>query len=413
MRKKRLLILVGTVCLSLMLLVPFGAACAKPAPAPAPAPAPTPQKTITIGASMPLSGFAAPWGIHIQRTLEIIVDDYNKAGGLNLKGERYLVKYVSYDDKYDATEGAIIANRLIYEDKVDVFTVYSGGAATAATEVSHKAGRFQYGTSFAEGEPSPSYPLAFVRNLRYPEAVLSGLPWMAENHPEIKRLAKIGPNSPTGKMSDKMTKICCPKLGVEVVAAELVEAGTTDFTPVLLKMLAQKPDVIDGTSMPGPSMANIVKQARELGYTGMFQHWSGPNLIAALEVAGAEAMEGFIAGQEYGEPLTPEQQEFAEKYVERFGPPFVPFAIGSGYTAWQVLFQAIEQAGTVESQALANAMATGEFDTLSGKARFGGEEFYGIGNQCLWPLWIAIVEGGQVKYLDKIDTGLYYEWGRE
>ena len=39
------------------------------------------EKLIKIGASLPLSGFAAPWGLQSLRSLEMLVERANNAGG--------------------------------------------------------------------------------------------------------------------------------------------------------------------------------------------------------------------------------------------------------------------------------------------------------------------------------------------
>ena len=282
--------------------------------------APAQTRTMTIGMSSPFSGFAATWGIYAFRSLELLVDEYNERGGLNFKKEKVRIRLISYDDKYDATEGQIVARRLISNDKVDVFTVFSGGAATAAREISRAAGRFQLGTSWARNEPSPDYPLVFARNIRYPENVPAGTAWLSRKYPLIKKLAKVGPNSPFGKMSSEMVKYAGPKAGMEVVADGLFETGVVDFTPLLLKIIALRPGVIDVTACPPDSSALIVKQARELGYQGMVVHWSGANFEVCFGIVGAATMEGVISGIEYGEPYTGRQQAFKERYLKNYAP---------------------------------------------------------------------------------------------
>jgi len=399
MKRKKLLSVagVGTLILALIVLPLLG--FAKPAPAQ--------TKSMILGMSSPFSGFAATWGIYCFRSLELLAAEYNERGGLNIKGEKYLIKLISYDDKYDATEGQIIARRLINVDKVDIFTVFSGGAATAAREVSRAAGRFQLGTSWAGNEPNPDFPLVFARNIRYPENVNAGTSWFAKKNPEIKKLAKIGPNSPFGKMSAEMVKYAGPKAGIEVVASELFEPGVVDFMPLLLKRLELKPGVIDVTACPPDSSALIVKQAKELGYNGKFVHWSGANFEVAFGIVGAAVMEGVISGIEYGEPYTPRQQAFKERYLKKYGSPWVS-GIFQHLPAHEILLQAIEKAQTWESQALANTMRGGEFDTHQGKARFGGKEFYGINNQPLYPMYIATAKGGKSVHVDAVQTGDNY-----
>ena len=71
------------------------AGCAKPTP--------PVERIFKIGGSLPLSGFAAGWGIPLSYGVEMFADETNKAGGINIKGEKYIINTVIYDDKFDAS----------------------------------------------------------------------------------------------------------------------------------------------------------------------------------------------------------------------------------------------------------------------------------------------------------------------
>ena len=62
----------------------------------------------------------------------------------------------------------------------------------------------------------------------------------------------------------------------KVVADEFYTRGTPDLTPVILRVLAKKPDMIDlGISSPGDT-GIFLKQLGEAGYTGLHeQFWHG------------------------------------------------------------------------------------------------------------------------------------------
>jgi branched-chain amino acid transport system substrate-binding protein len=362
---------------------------------------------IKIGVSIALTGFAAAWGTPAYRALEILVDQINGDGGLIINKKKYLIKLVTYDDKFDAREGAIIARRLLFDDKVDVFISYAGPSSTAATSISSEAGKFQYGTSYAETEPSPKAPMNFAMYIRYPECVPAGLRWLAKKNPEIKKLAIITPNNPDGFFTKKITNLVAPEVGIEIVAQEMFEPGTVDFSSTLMKVLKLKPDVLDLTNCPSDPSALITKQAKDLGYTGKLVHWTGPGLSVCVDIVGKAVMEGFIGGMEYGEPYSEEmKKKVIEPYVKKYGPPFSTWALPS-YTGWQVLFQGIEQAQSWDSKVLTNALRKGKFKTISGPANYGGKSWYGVDNQLLYQLWIATVKEGKVMQLDTAETGIY------
>ena len=57
-------------------------------------------------------------GIEAEKSFDVLVDEFNRAGGLTVKGEKYKVEMVIYDDKYRADTGRAAVERLLYEDKV-------------------------------------------------------------------------------------------------------------------------------------------------------------------------------------------------------------------------------------------------------------------------------------------------------
>jgi branched-chain amino acid transport system substrate-binding protein len=72
-------------------------------------------------------------GIQIKKWLELLAERTNKAGGLVVKGERYNIEIISYDDEYSADTGRAAAERLIYQDKVKHIICQWGSAPIVAT----------------------------------------------------------------------------------------------------------------------------------------------------------------------------------------------------------------------------------------------------------------------------------------
>jgi branched-chain amino acid transport system substrate-binding protein len=62
-------------------------------------------ETLKIGVIAPLSGPGAPWGIAIQRGVEIAAQEINAAGGIKAGGKTYEVKVIPVDDMYSGKGG--------------------------------------------------------------------------------------------------------------------------------------------------------------------------------------------------------------------------------------------------------------------------------------------------------------------
>ena len=65
-----------------------------------------------------------------------------------------------------------------------------------------------------------------------------------------------------------MLKAEVAKTGAQFVAEEYYERSAKDFGPALLRIIAQKRDLIETGGSPTGSIALIAKQARELGFQG-------------------------------------------------------------------------------------------------------------------------------------------------
>ncbi len=197
--KNKILFLFMVVVLVTSLVI---AGCAAPEPTPAPTPTPTPapaptpaaERVIKIGISAPLSGFAAAWGIPIVQITEVIADDVAKMGGIDIKGEKYTIEIIAYDDKYEASEGAIIAQRLAYEDEVDAYFGGGGPGAWSGVPVMLEAGILNFNTCWDFEWTAPEYPLNFAYAPRYAEPAVVTWPWIVENYPNVKTVSTLGPN---------------------------------------------------------------------------------------------------------------------------------------------------------------------------------------------------------------------------
>jgi len=401
MKRKGLVVFLSLV-LALSLIV---AGCAKPAPE---APE-TVIKTgvIKIGVSVPLSGWGAGWGITVLRPLEMLADKVDEAGGIDIQGVKYTIQISAYDNKYSATEGLIIAHRLISQDEVLIIATAQGPPSMAARDLMREAGVIRWGVDYVKEEPSPEYPLAFSHSIRYPETIAPGYAWFVNEYPELKTTARVVGNMNWAQWSQDATREHAIKHGLTVVAEEIYETGTQDFTAILLKVLATEPDFIDVDGCPPNEAGLIIKQARTLGYTGPFVGFSGINLPVIMDIAGAEYAEGVISGLEMVEPYPPLVQEVVDRHQAKYGERMEPIAI-QYYAGHETLLQAIEQAQSLDTAVIAETLRTGEFDTIIGKAWFGGKEYYGIDNHIQTRNPIArVTAGGNYEQLIWLEPATY------
>src|SRR2546430_441506 len=275
-----------------MLLIAAVLMVASPGPAGA-------ADVIKFGVSTPLSGPAAPWGIPHKNATELIFDEINAQGGLDIGGKKYKLEVVAYDHKYVIAEGVATVNRLISKDGVKYISILGGAVAKANEEAVNESGSLGLTLAYADGLVSPKNPLTFQCFPAPPETTTFWR-WIKEHQPQIKRVASIAPNDDTGWWSVKVETNFIQKLGYAVVAKEFFERGVTEFNPILLRLMAQKPDAISVMASPAGSVGLIVKQARELGFKGRFVALHQIDSSGVARIAGKENTEG-MWGHGYGQ----------------------------------------------------------------------------------------------------------------
>src|SRR5713101_4161995 len=174
---------------------------------------------IKFGISTPLSGPAAPWGIPHKGATELIFDEINSQGGLEVGGKKYKLEVVAYDHKYVIAEGVATVNRLISKDEVKYLSILGGAVAKANEEAVNESGVLAMPLAYAEGLVSPKNPLTF-HSFPAPPETTTFWKWVKEHHPDIKRIATISPNDDTGWCFFLNDTPYTEKLGYETVAKE-------------------------------------------------------------------------------------------------------------------------------------------------------------------------------------------------
>jgi branched-chain amino acid transport system substrate-binding protein len=357
------------------------------------------EKTLTIGLLGPLSGGAASYGVELMRGAEMKADEINKAGGLKVGGDVYKIKLVAYDHKAQAAETATATNKLVFQDKVKYIIGNAVGATCNAAQTITEPNKVMFAfVCWGTNNLAPEKPYSFRSILSQWELAEPFYRWVKENHSKIKRVAAISPNDTSGKDTNTAVVKALTALGYEVVADEYYERGTKDFYPVITKILAQKPDMLDVAAAPPGEAGLILKQAMELGFKGAKGWTAGINPFTIISVAGREASEGIWSPANInvkGEHVSAAVRKFGDAYEKRYGEVPGVIAVGN-YAAFDVFTQAMQKAGSVETDKVLAILTTERFETVWGPLALGGKETYGIDRQFLYPLVISEVRGGKV-----------------
>lgn len=304
--------------------------------------------TVKVGVITPLTGAGAPWGMATREAGEILAERINEAGGLDVGGEKHQVEIVAYDDQYKAAEAVAAYNRLVNEDGVK-FVVISTSSSTMALkqrlEDDRIVGMTTANTTAAIDEDTKFLFRLFSTTREFMPAYAK---WIAENFPE-RKIVSLNPNDETGWDQVHVTSPAYKESGFEVLAEENYERAAKDFAPLLTRIMALNPEIIDlGTSSPATA-GLIVRQARELGFQGRFIQTGGAGWKDVVEAAGKEGGEGLV-NMLYADPENAQYQALAAAYRAEIGQDPNEIIV-SYYDAFNVLFQAISKTGTIDDAA--------------------------------------------------------------
>ena len=108
-------------------------------------------------------------------------------------------------------------------------------------------------------------------------------------------------------------------MGIEVVARESYDAGDTDYSAQITKMMSANPDCIL-ISVIGETGGPLVRQLRQNGYTGIILNKES-FMDSQIEIAGAEASNYIAFANPYVTYVRrrlrhPYMKEFLQRYLD-------------------------------------------------------------------------------------------------
>ncbi|MFA5663208.1 ABC transporter substrate-binding protein [Castellaniella sp.] len=355
------------------------------------------QETLKLGVMVTLSGPGAAWGLAMKNGAELAADAVNADGGLEVDGKKYKVELVAYDDKYQANEAVTVTNRLVHEDKVNFIIGPLGSApAVAVLPITEKNNVMTVMMAFTPKALGPDKPHAFRVCITTTEISQPQIDWVVQTK-GLKKVGGLFPNDESGQIIAEDLKAAYGQAGADLVAVELFERDRVDFVPLLTRMFAKG---IDGIELDGnsPSTAGlIVKQARELGFTGTIVRTGGPATADIVNVAGKDATEGMLVHT----PLNPgleSTKAYMDKYQAKYQSAMNGFS-PSFYDGTNMLFEAMKRAGTVtDTDKISREMENlTNFEGALGTLNWTGQEDYGINRQLAVPFYVAeVVDGTEV-----------------
>jgi branched-chain amino acid transport system substrate-binding protein len=319
-------------------------------------PAAAQESTIKIGLIDPLTGGASFYGQSLQRGAQLALDEANAKGGV--LGKK--LELIAEDDRCVPADGTSAAIKLITRDNVAaILGTFCSSVSLAVGDVVRRYGVPQIITSAVADaitdKNEPGKVWVFRANSRSSDQAVSIVHYLVDLK-KAKTLAVLEENTDYGVSCGNEIRKEAARLNAKVVASERYNQGETNFYSVITKLRGLAPD---GVSVCGlvTEGAQILRQAKDLGFKTVFMGSTAFNSDKLLELAGPAA-DGMVANATFeATSKRAVAREFTEKYRAKFG-DFPQYTAAQGYDAAIVLIDAIKRAGGVEREKIRQALAT-------------------------------------------------------
>lgn len=354
---------------------------------------------ILLGAVVPLTGAFAGGGAQVERGYRYAVEAINEAGGVFVEeyGVSLPLELDLHDDGSDPNQTVALLEDVAERGAV----VYLGGFASpghaAGSAIGERNGiPYMAVATSTQGFHELGYRYFFSPFPKSPDMAFHTFDMLNHYLDEDERPLRVGIFQELTDWGEELGPLWVSEgeaAGYEIVTFETYAPGTTDFTDIILR--AQAADVQALLSLPTPPDGfAIYQQMGELGWKPPF------NLVVrAADVPTwmdlGEAGDGVVLSAPWhpaqGFPGT---EEVNQRHIDEEGRPADP-VVGSAYAVVEIVADAIERAGTLDHEAVRDAIAATDLMTIIGPVTFREDGTAPVGNpfmqrvegtiQLIWP----------------------------
>lgn len=333
------------------------------------------KQEIVIGCTLPLTGAFSAFGRYFVDVYRFWEEEMNTKGGL--LGAK--VRLTIYDDKSDASTSVALYHKLITVDKVDL--IVGGFPTPVVLPVMPVAEKYKM--LFVQGGAN-AVGLITKGNYKYTVTTLTSdtvwsdplWEWLgtlpAERRPKKGAFVQqvnpflqgvVGAAAPKGKA-----------LGIEAMFVETYSSDTQDFTAMLQKFKAAGADLVFAANNY-PAGLTFLRTIAEIQYQPKLIYMAvGPTVPAWIKDLGPRTDYVFTSTPYWHTLKVGGNERFVKAIEAKFGYT-PPRESGMGYTALQVLQQAVQATKSLNQDLLRQYIGSHEFETVSGTMKFDPQGF--------------------------------------
>ena len=318
---------------------------------------------INLGVLLPITGAQATFGFDMERAIILAAEEINAAGGV--LGREFNVLPVA-DDGCDPMMAALAATVITSSEAHFVVGGYCSGATISALQEF-----YDNDLIMVIGASNSTAITALGLNLHF----MLNSPGTHQIDKLVDVIHAVGASDVavihqgdafSQNLSDISDRIL-PAAGINIVTTEVMEFGVPDVGAIVTAVMHAGADLVFWAGYYADG-GNMIRQLRAGGFTGHIVTADGATSIELIEAAGPEG-EGVLALSPPAAEFSPGGAAFIAAYEARWGTSpgaFDPLA----YTSVILLAQAIEEAGTIETEAVRNALQNIDFTGLTGRVLF-------------------------------------------
>lgn len=343
------------------------------------------SKTLKIGAIQPISGQVAAYGTQTRDAIKMAINEINEKGGILGKQLELIVE----DDENNPEKTMNAFIKLTTKDKVvGIIGALTSKCSLAITEDAQAKKVIMITPSSTNDTVTDAGD--FIFRACYKDSFQGQVcaQFAAETLKAKKAaiLFDITNDYSKGLMKNFSDKFVA--LGGKVVASESYSAGDKDFNAQLTKIKAARPEVI---FIPDyySTISLIAKQVRSQGIKVPMMGADGWDEIT--NNAGDEALGCYYSNHYSPEADDQEVKAFVSKYNKLY--KITPNALAAlGYDATYILAEAIEKAGSTDSEKVKKAMFETNRKFVTGNIKFDQH-----GNPVKSAVMLKLVKGADGK----------------
>ena len=323
---------------------------------------------VPLAAIVALTGTNAAWGQRTWNAFHQACDMVNEQGGIKSLGGARLKPMVLDTESKPEVAGSQ-AERAVQRGAVAITGTNQSAATIVATQIAEREGvPFVCATDVDPLITSRGFKFTF-RTSPIVESYARDLLAYAKDlgastGKPARKLAILSENSIVGQSSVEATRRVAKELGYDLVEADTYDAAKTqNFAPYVTKYKGAGVEILIGHNKPSDAIL-ITRTMKELNYNpmaygGILGGHVSTEYVNALD---KDADHVLCTTSWSGDADIPGLKELAKKYQDRYKEQMDSTSAG-GFTAFAVLWDSLERAGSTDRKKLRDAIAATSLKT--------------------------------------------------